>query len=52
MRSRGDADATSRAEQELPDKVDPERDAALLRGFGVDPAELVEQFRGQSPAVG
>ena len=52
VRSRGDADATSRAEQELPDKVDPERDAELLRGFGVDPSELVEQFRGQSPAVG
>jgi hypothetical protein len=52
IRSRGDAEATTRAEQELPEKVDPDRDADLLRRFDVDPAALVETFSGQSPEVG
>ncbi len=52
VRFRGDAEATARAEQELPEKIDPERDAELLRRFGLDPAALVEDFSGQSPEVG
>jgi hypothetical protein len=52
IRSRGQAEMTSRAERELPEKVDPDRDAELLRGFDVDPATLVEGFGGQSPEVG
>jgi hypothetical protein len=52
IRFRGDADATARAEQQLPEKVDPERDAELLRRFDVDPQALVEEFSGQSPEVG
>ena len=51
IRSRGDAEATTRAEQELPEKVDPDRDADLLRSFDLDPATLVETFSGQSPEV-
>jgi hypothetical protein len=52
IRFRGDADATARAEQQLPEKVDPERDAELLRRFAVDPPALVEEFSGQSHEVG
>jgi hypothetical protein len=52
VRARGDADATARAEQDLPEKIDPDRDAELLRGFDLDPAALVETFGGQSPEVG
>jgi hypothetical protein len=52
IRARGDADATARAERELPEKLDPDRDAALLRDFDVDPGDLVERFGGQSPEVG
>jgi hypothetical protein len=52
IRFRGDAEATTRAEQELPEKIDHERDAELLRQFGLDPAALVEDFSGQSPEVG
>ena len=52
IRSRGEAEVTSRAEQELPEKVDPDRDAELLRRFDVDPIALVEGFGGQSPEVG
>ena len=50
-RVRGNADMTERAERDLPEKVDP-RDAQLLRGFHIDPAELLGEFRGQSPEVG
>jgi hypothetical protein len=52
IRSRGDAEATTRAERELPEKLDPDRDADLLRRFDVDPAALAEGFGGQSPEVG
>ena len=52
VRARGDADVTERAERDLPEKVDPDRDAELLRGFDVDPAELLDEFRGQAPNVG
>jgi hypothetical protein len=52
VRARGDADATARAEQDLPEKIDPDRDADLLRSFGLDPATLVETFSGQAPEVG
>jgi hypothetical protein len=52
IRSRGDAEATTRAERELPEKLDPDRDADLLRRFDVDPAVLLEGFGGQSPEVG
>ena len=52
IRSRGDAEVTTRAERELPEKLDPDRDADLLRRFDVDPATLAEGFGGQSPEVG
>jgi pyruvate dehydrogenase E2 component (dihydrolipoamide acetyltransferase) len=39
-------------EQDLPERIDPDRDAELLRGFDLDPAALVETFGGQSPEVG
>jgi hypothetical protein len=52
IRARGDAEVTARAERELPEKVDPERDADLLRRFEIDPGDLVESFGGQSPEVG
>jgi hypothetical protein len=52
IRARGDAQVTARAERELPEKVDPDRDAELLRGFDVDPGSLAEGFGGQSPEVG
>jgi hypothetical protein len=52
IRSRGDAEVTTRAERELPEKLDPDRDADLLHRFDVDPAALLEGFGGQSPEVG
>lgn len=52
IRARGDTEVTERAERELPEKVDPDADAELLRGFDVDPDALAGDFDGQSPAVG
>src|SRR3954451_11158853 len=51
IRAKGYRDVTERAERELPEKVDPERHADLLRELSVDPQALLEEFRGQSPEV-
>ena len=40
------------ADSELPEKVDTERDAELLRGLDLDPQELADGLGGQAPAVG
>jgi hypothetical protein len=52
LRARGDADAAERAERDLPEKVDPDRDADLLRDYDIDPAALLDEYGGQSPNVG
>jgi hypothetical protein len=41
-----------RADRELPEKLDPDSDADLLRGYGLDPDELRDEFGGQSPVAG
>jgi hypothetical protein len=46
LRERGDSDQADRAEQELPDQVDTERDRNLLERFGIDPSELLSRFTG------
>jgi hypothetical protein len=46
VRSRAGDDGLARAEQELPARIDTERDAELLDGLGVDPLEVVSQFNG------
>lgn len=52
LRAAGATDAADRAESELPEKVDTERDADLLRGLDLDPQELADGLGGQAPAVG
>ena len=46
LRERGEDDTAARAEQELPDQVDTDRDAGLLDRFGVSPQELLGRFTG------
>jgi hypothetical protein len=46
------SEAANRADERLPEKVDTERDADLLRGFDLDPQQLADGLGGQSPAVG
>ena len=45
IRAGGDPDRTARADAELPEKVDTERDADLLRSFDLDPQELAAAGR-------
>ena len=40
-----------RARQELPDQVDPERDADVLEGLGLNPRGLIEKFAGDMPTI-
>jgi hypothetical protein len=46
LRQRGDDGFADRADQELPEQVDTDRDAGLLERFGLDPAELMSRFAG------
>jgi hypothetical protein len=46
------AAAADRADAELPEKVDTDRDADLLRSFQLDPAQLADGLGGQAPAIG
>ena len=52
IRASGSAELANRADTELPEKVDTERDAELLRGFDLDPQELADGLGGQTPAIG
>jgi hypothetical protein len=52
LRAAGQTDLVSRAEAELPEKVDTERDGDLLRSLDLDPAELADGLGGQAPAIG
>ena len=52
IRTSGDAATADRADAELPEKVDTERDAELLRKFNLDPQQLADGLGGQAPAIG
>ena len=52
LRARGDLASVERADRELGEKVDTERDAELLAQLQIDPRQLDDEFGGQSPAVG
>ena len=48
LKEQGKDDQVGRADQELPDQVDPDRDADLLQKFGVDPKDLLSKLGGGS----
>ena len=52
IRSRSGAEKANQADDELPDKLDSENDAELLRKYDLDPEELRDDFRGQPPTAG
>jgi len=52
LRARGDTEGAERADNELGEKVDTDHDAKLLGELGIDAQKLIDEFRGQSPAVG
>lgn len=47
IKSKGDAGQAQQAEQELPDKVDSEKDSGLLAKFGIDPKDLMGGLGGK-----
>lgn len=51
IRDKGHADKAGEAEQELPDKVDPERDSGLLAKFGLEPKDLLGKLGGGIPGL-
>jgi hypothetical protein len=46
IREHGDAGKADQASQELPEKVDTDRDAGLLSKFGLDPQDLLGKLGG------
>ncbi len=52
IRGRSGAEKASEADKELPDKVDSENDAELLKKYDINPEELNEEFEGQAPNAG
>ena len=52
IRSKSGAERANEADDELPDKVDTENDAALLEKYGLTPDELSDALGGQSPNAG
>ena len=52
LRQRGDNDKAERANQELPDRVDPERDKGILDRLGIDPQDLLGGLGGMGGKLG
>jgi hypothetical protein len=46
LRSRGEHDQASRAEGELPDPVDTEKDAGQLHELGIEPLDIIGALGG------
>ena len=47
IRERGDEEQANQAENELPDRIDTDRDAGLLQRFVVDPQDLTGGILGR-----
>ncbi len=46
LKGMGKHDEAGRAESELPDKVDTDKDGDLLSRFGIDPQDLIGKLGG------
>jgi hypothetical protein len=46
LRQQGDHDKAGKAEQDLPDQVDTDRDSGLLSRLGIDPQDLIGKLGG------
>jgi hypothetical protein len=49
LKGMGKQDEAGRAQSELPDKVDTDKDGDLLSKFGIDPQDLISKFGGNLP---
>ena len=52
IRGKSGAEKANEADKELPDKIDTDTDAELLKKYDLDPQELKDEFGGQSPVAG
>jgi hypothetical protein len=52
LKQRGDDDKAEKAERELPDTVDTERDKGLLDRLGIDPQDLTGNLGGLGDKLG
>ena len=46
LRSQGKDDKAAQAEQELPGRVDTDKDAGLLEKFGISPQDVISKLGG------
>jgi hypothetical protein len=51
LRQQGDDDKAAQAEQQLPDKVDPEQHSDQLSKLGIDPQDLISKLGGNIPGL-
>ena len=51
IKSRSGAEKADQADKELPDKIDTDTDAEILRKYDLDHQELIDAFGGGSPAA-
>jgi hypothetical protein len=47
LRDRGDHDQAQQADQQLPDRVDPDQHRDLLGQIGIDPGDLLGRIGGK-----
>jgi hypothetical protein len=52
LKQRGENDKAEQADQELPDKVDPDRDRGILEKIGIDPQDLGGNLGGVGEKLG
>ena len=52
LRSRGEDDKAAQAEGELPDQLDTEQHADLLKKLGIDPGDLAGSLGGLGDKLG
>jgi hypothetical protein len=52
LKQRGDNDKAEKAERELPETVDTERDKGLLDRLGIDPQDLLGNLGGLGGKLG
>jgi hypothetical protein len=51
IKQQGKSDQAGQAEKELPEQVDPERDAGLLQKFGLEPQDVMSKLGGSIPGL-
>jgi len=51
LHQQGKSDKVDQAKQELPDKVDPQRDSGLLEKFGLKPQDVLSKLGGGIPGL-